>query len=187
MKILIDPGHGITTPGKQSPDGSLREWALNRTLAAEIVRLAKGAELDCSLLFDSEADLPLSERIRLVNGHPAGSTILVSVHANAAGNGAQWHGARGFCAFAGTRSGATSRRLAALLVKEAAEAGLAGNRAVPPEGYWTANFAMCNRTNCPAVLTENLFMDNREDLAMLKNPATITLLAQIHLRALLKI
>lgn len=27
MKILIDGGHGIETPGKRSPDGVLREYA----------------------------------------------------------------------------------------------------------------------------------------------------------------
>jgi N-acetylmuramoyl-L-alanine amidase len=27
MKILIDNGHGIDTPGKRSPDGVLREYA----------------------------------------------------------------------------------------------------------------------------------------------------------------
>ena len=27
MKILIDNGHGENTPGKRSPDGSLREYA----------------------------------------------------------------------------------------------------------------------------------------------------------------
>ena len=27
MRILIDNGHGIETPGKRSPDGSFREYA----------------------------------------------------------------------------------------------------------------------------------------------------------------
>ena len=30
MKILIDNGHGENTPGKRSPDGSLREYAIRR-------------------------------------------------------------------------------------------------------------------------------------------------------------
>ena len=30
MKILIDNGHGEDTPGKQSPDGRLAEWAYRR-------------------------------------------------------------------------------------------------------------------------------------------------------------
>ena len=33
MKILIDAGHGIDTPGKRSPDGSFREYLWNREIA----------------------------------------------------------------------------------------------------------------------------------------------------------
>ena len=33
MKILIDNGHGVDTPGKRSPDGKLREYAWNRLIA----------------------------------------------------------------------------------------------------------------------------------------------------------
>ena len=31
MKILIDPGHGVFTPGKRSPDGEFREGIYNRS------------------------------------------------------------------------------------------------------------------------------------------------------------
>lgn len=33
MKILIDNGHGIDTPGKRSPDGRLLEYATGRLTA----------------------------------------------------------------------------------------------------------------------------------------------------------
>ena len=36
MKILLDNGHGIDTPGKRSPDGLLREYAWNRLIASRI-------------------------------------------------------------------------------------------------------------------------------------------------------
>lgn len=35
MKILIDNGHGRETPGKRSPDGTLREYAWNRLIAGK--------------------------------------------------------------------------------------------------------------------------------------------------------
>lgn len=34
MKILVDNGHGIKTPGKCSPDGLLREYAWNRLISS---------------------------------------------------------------------------------------------------------------------------------------------------------
>lgn len=37
MKILLDNGHGINTPGKRSPDVVLREYAWNRLIASRIV------------------------------------------------------------------------------------------------------------------------------------------------------
>ncbi len=37
MKILIDPGHGVFTPGKRSPDGEFREGIYNREIAARVV------------------------------------------------------------------------------------------------------------------------------------------------------
>ena len=37
MKILIDNGHGVETPGKRSPDGRFREYQYNRLIARAIV------------------------------------------------------------------------------------------------------------------------------------------------------
>lgn len=39
MKILIDNGHGVETPGKRSPDGRFREYQDNRLLGRAIVEL----------------------------------------------------------------------------------------------------------------------------------------------------
>lgn len=38
MKILIDNGHGINTPGKCSPDGVFREYKYTRKIAAAVVK-----------------------------------------------------------------------------------------------------------------------------------------------------
>ena len=37
MKILIDNGHGVDTPGKRSPNGVLREYAWNRLIGAVVL------------------------------------------------------------------------------------------------------------------------------------------------------
>ena len=49
MKILIDNGHGIDTPGKRSPDGVLREYAWNRLIASRIVDRLLSLGLDADL------------------------------------------------------------------------------------------------------------------------------------------
>jgi len=39
MKILIDNGHGQSTPGKRSPDGRFLEFLFNRTIAKQIEKM----------------------------------------------------------------------------------------------------------------------------------------------------
>jgi N-acetylmuramoyl-L-alanine amidase len=60
-----------------------------------------------------------------------------------------------------------SKRLAKILWNKAIENGLKGNRCVPNERYIVQNLAICRDTDCPAVLTENLFMDNADDVEVL--------------------
>ena len=181
--ILIDNGHGRETPGKCSPDGTLREWQWTRTFARLLAARLTANGFNPVLLVPEETDVPLSERVRRANTHGPGA-ILRSIHNNAAGNGSTWTEARGFSAFVAPNASAASRSLAAELTRQAVCHGLAGNRATPPCGYWTASLAMCRDTRCTAVLTENLFMDNRADLALLHSPAAVESLLQAHVAAI---
>lgn len=103
MTILIDNGHGIDTPGKRSPDRVLREYAWNRQIAGRIVSALKDLGHDASLLVPEETDIPLPERCRRVNDlcRAVGkdNVILISIHANAAGNGHQCLDAAGWSAY----------------------------------------------------------------------------------------
>ena len=67
MKILLDNGHGIDTPGKRSPDGLLREYAWNRLIASRIVTPLTDLGHDAALLVPEQEDIPLPERCRRVN------------------------------------------------------------------------------------------------------------------------
>ena len=80
-----------------------------------------------------------------------------------------------------TKAGARSKQLAQLLYAEAARQGLKCNRSVPACRYWEANFYILKNTACPAVLTENLFQDNREDVAYLLSEKGKQTLAQLHI------
>ena len=52
---------------------------------------------------------------------------------------------------------------------------------------WDSNFAILRDTICPAVLTENLFMDNHEDCLFLLSEHGKEVLTDIHVNAILKI
>lgn len=171
MKILIDNGHGVETKGKRSPDGSLREYSYTREIARRIVQALTAEGFDAERIVTEEEDISLRERCRRVNAlcSSLGSknVLLVSVHNNAAGSGGQWLTARGFTAHVSLNASDRSKRLAECLWQAALDNGLRGNRSVPVEMYLAQNLAMCRDTLCAAVLTENLFQDNREDVAFL--------------------
>lgn len=189
MKILIDNGHARDTSGKHSPDRSFYEYKFNREIAIPLVEELKNRGYDAERIVTEDIhDVTLTERCRRVNEYcrriGKQNVILVSVHANAAGNGG-WYNARGFSVFVARHCSAASKRLAQLLYDAAVARGLRGNRAVPPERYWEADFAMVKRTNCPAVLTENLFYDNKEDLAILQSEAGKRKIVDMHVEGII--
>lgn len=185
--VLIDAGHGIETAGKCSPDGTHREWAWTRRAATALATALEARGIQAIMITPEDTDVPLGERVRRVNTltktHPG--AVLISLHNNAAGDGKAWHQARGFAAFVAPYASLGSRYLARLLTEQAGAHGLAGNRRTPAEGFWRASLAMCRQTKCTSVLTENLFMDNREDLSILASPDGMATVVDIHVKALL--
>ena len=188
MKILIDNGHGVNTPGKRSPDGRLREYRYCRDIAAALCTKLLAAGYDAELIVQEEADVPLNSgkdsRVNRVNKVckmlGASNCLLVSIHCNAAGSGSQWLEARGWSVFVAQNASANSKRLAECLADAAALQGLKIRKPLPTQKYWVKSLAMCRDTNCPAVLTENLFQDNRQDVEYLLSPAGKAAIVQLH-------
>ena len=69
MLILLDPGHGLNTPGKRSPDGTFLEAAYNREIAQLTLAKLQANGHDAQLLVPETEDIPLKERVRRVNAH----------------------------------------------------------------------------------------------------------------------
>ena len=190
MKILLDNGHGINTPGKRSPDGHFREYAYNRYLAFRIREQLLALGLDVQLLVPEREDISLQERCRRVNTicQQLGSdqVLLISLHVNAAGNGKEWLNARGWCCF--TTVGKTMADALATCLYEAAHAQLPGQRirkdTTDGDPDLEQDFYILRHTSCPAVLTENLFMDNREDVAFLESAEGSQSIANLHVEGI---
>lgn len=180
--ILIDNGHGAGTPGKHSPDNELQEWKWTRQVAAKTVECLQDLGLEAALLVPEDKDVSLRERCRRANA--AKAELVVSLHVNASGDGSSWRDARGWSAHVCPHAGAESRRLATLLARHAAEAGFDVRRPEPRKAYWEQDLAICRGTHCPAVLTENLFMDNWCDCQMLKPELTQDVIAVLHAQAI---
>ena len=168
--VLLDNGHGINTPGKCSPDKTLLEYKWAREIVDKLmVEFAKHG-IKTIKLVPEDKDISLRERVRRANQHYKDNNkqaILISVDCNAAGADGKWHTANGWSVFVAQNASSNSKRLARNLYEEAEKRGLKGNRSAPKEKYWVQSLAMCRDTNCPAVLTENMFQDNKEDVALL--------------------
>lgn len=187
MTILLDPGHGSDTPGKRSPDGSFREYSYTRFIASEIRDRLTASGLDARILVPEQKDIDLKERCRRANeicGQQwPDKTILVSIHINAAGNGTQWMKARGWSCY--TTKGETKADSLATCLYNAAEINLPDHRIrkdnTDGDPDLEENFYILRHTICPAVLTENLFMDNHEDLAFLQSKEGAESIIKLHI------
>lgn len=188
MKVLIDNGHGEDTLGKCSPDKRLREYAYCREIARRVSRQLSLQGIDAILITPEEKDVALRERVRRVNGWARKlgkeNVLMVSIHNNAAGSDGKWHTATGFSVFISKNASERSKRLARIFTENATAMGLMGNRAVPKEKYWVQSLAMTRDTACPAVLTENLFQDNKEDVDFLLSEEGMRLVTELHVKSI---
>ncbi|RGM45633.1 MULTISPECIES: N-acetylmuramoyl-L-alanine amidase [Bacteroides] len=188
MKVLIDNGHGSNTPGKCSPDGRLREYAYTREIAERLVMELRKNGIDAERIVKEEIDVPLAERCRRVNEYKASEAILVSIHCNAAGNGSDWMSARGWEAW--TSVGKTKADKLATCLYEDAEHCLPGMKMrkdmADGDPDRESQFYILRHTNCPAVLTENLFQDNREDVEFLLSEEGKRAIVSLHVWGTMK-
>lgn len=174
-KILIDPGHGINTPGKRSPDGRFREYAYNRLIAKAVVQHLKYRGYDAQLLVTEEYDVSLTERVRRANDwcNRIGrrNVILISIHVNAAGNGDKWYNAMGWCCY--TSRGQTAGDKLADALYESAAIHLTGHNLrkdyTDGDPDQEADFYILKHTACAAALTENGFQDSVKSLQYLES------------------
>lgn len=173
MKILFEVAHGNNVAGKCDPTGTFREYIYSREIVPRIVHELKKRGYDAENLVPELYEPGLTERVHRVNvkcqTYGKDNCIFISVHVNAAGKGDKWMNARGWCCFT-TRGVTKSDRLAEHLYM-AAERCFTGHKIrrdkSDGDSDWEKGFYVLRHTLCPAVLTENFFMDNKEDLAYL--------------------
>lgn len=207
MVILIDNGHGCNTEqnGKFSPKldasmnipsefingGRFREWIYNRVISHQIVDKLKDMGYDARLVTPENEDASLAERIRRINTicnkEGAANVLMVSVHANAVGNGAEWMNAFGWEAYT-TRGKTISDTLADFLYKRA-DSNIKGRKI---REDWTdgdrdkeADFYIIKKAKCAAVLTENFFYDNKDDLKYLTSEEGVHAVVRLHIEGII--
>ena len=191
-ELSVDNCHSLMTACKRSPDGLFCEAFYNREIARKVVADLLDRNLDAELLVPEDDDIPLSERVRRINAHCLAlgkkNVILVSIHVNAAGNGTKWLNATGWSVF--TCSGQTeSDRLAECLCESAIK-NFPGRRIRTDmsdgDMDWEENFYILRKSLCPAVLTENFFMDSHSDLEYLQSKAGKQAVVDTHIEGIIE-
>lgn len=161
-KVGLDFGHGITTAGKRSFDGTLREYEFNRNVGHRIKKyLESTGKFTVVLTCTSDADKTLEERCTILN--KANVDIVVSIHANAWGT--TFNSASGWEIYA-YKTGSKGEQLAKAIMSASIPYLGIKNR-----GLKTANFYILKRTKAPAVLIEHGFYTNKTECELLKSDA----------------
>jgi len=189
MKVILDNGHGKDTPGKRSPKGMLsdnvafHEFEFNRDIVSRLIYLLDASQIDFYELVPEINDISLPERCRRANAisEKHSGSFLISIHANA-GGGTGWE--------VFTSVGETqSDKIADIFYQEAEKAFPEFRmRKDLADGDFDkeAHFYILKNTICPAILTENFFMDHEKDLAFLITDEGRQRIAQHHHDAIVR-
>ena len=189
--VLLDNGHGKETAGKRSPvwsDGSqLFEWEFNRDIVRRISEKLEADGIPYRILVPEETDISLTERARRANEiakENNGKAYVLSIHANA-GGGTGWE--------VYTSPGQTpSDAIATVFFEEA-------GREFVPDGWRMRSdysdgdpdkenqFYILKHTVCPAVLSENFFMDTEKDCRFIMSEDGRERIANMHVAAIKRV
>lgn len=176
--FLIDAGHGgmkngtyTTAPAKMFvfPDGlTIYEGVVNRQIAHRVEAKLEGLGIDYHQVYDAIEDDPLSARVKIADNIYAQDkrAIYLSIHSNAGGGS-------GFEIF--TSPGQTKSDKVANIFCETYQ------KLFPDYPFRKdlsdgdddkeAPFYVLRKTDCPALLVENLFFDNRREAEYLLSEA----------------
>jgi N-acetylmuramoyl-L-alanine amidase len=177
---FIDDGHGLETPGKRSPfipelGREIKENEFNAPVANQIHNELIRLGVQSYLTAPGDNDVPLKQRTDYANrvyndfvsryGAANVKAVFVSIHANALDasfGGADPNGIEIYV-FTGdiqNESGKLARNVEKYLKQGTQQTW---------RGIKEANFAVLRDTNMPAILTENLYMDNKREALLMLN------------------
>jgi N-acetylmuramoyl-L-alanine amidase len=169
LKLVLDPGHGGHDPG--AVENGLREKDLTLKIALYtrdyINELYEGVEV--YLTREEDDFISLSERAEFANRLNA--DYFCSIHINA-GKG------KGFESFIYSGSYVSKSKTQAL--RNVLHDTIISETGFVDRGRKEANLAVLRLTRMPAVLTENGFIDNPSDAALLKSDSNLRKIALAH-------
>ena len=191
---LIDAGHGgidlqgnyVTAPNKMYDHGDFKiyEGEFNRKVASKLMALLKGERIKYQQIHDDIDDTPLRIRVERANNTDMlsyGRCIYISIHANAGGG----KNCEVYTSPRETKSDPIAEIWAEECIKEFGD----GFRKDLSDGDMDkeAKFFVLIKTSCPAILTENFFMDNYVEAKKMITEEFQNRVAEVHFRAIKRI
>lgn len=192
--IVLGTAHLKSTPGKRSPDGKLLEYQYSRQICKTLKQIFE--RLGYVVFIDVEEDdlkmtqvQELRHRCDIVNSlhKKYKDCIYISIHINAAGADGKWYNATGWEAY--TSPGKTQSDKLAEYLYNAAEKNFKGKKIRKDlsdgDKDKEMNLYVLTRTICPAVLTENFFQDNKDDVQYLLSKEGFDQIIKTHVEGIL--
>lgn len=194
--IILGTAHLKSTPGKCSPDKKFFEYKYSRDICKTVKTILQ--DIGYTVFIDIEDDdIPnanqskeLCLRCKVVNDLQKiyKNCIYISIHVNASSADGKWHNATGWEAY--TSVGVTSADKLAECLYSAAKKNLVGKKLrvdlSDKDSDKESNFYVLKHTNCPAVLTENFFQDNKEDVKYLTSDEGFHQIVRTHVEGIVK-
>jgi N-acetylmuramoyl-L-alanine amidase len=194
MRWLVDAGHGgmyngryTTAPQKmyRYPDGLvIYEGVINRAIAFRLCAKLTNAHLPFEQINDNEQDTPLDVRVERANEayDKDSSAVFLSIHSNLSGQA-------GFEIF--TSKGETKSDKIAQVFCDTYQQSFPNMKfrsdTIDGDEDKESNFYVLYRTKSPALLVENLFIDNRFEAEFLLSESGQEQIAECLLQSIKKV
>lgn len=182
---VLDPGHGglrkdgsyTTAPNKMFKHYNgltVFEGVINRAITSLVIKALVSKRIDYAVVADEVEDTSLEQRVRTADAIYAKDkrAIYLSIHSNA-GGGAGWE------IFTGPGQ-SESDDIAKVFEQFYRTMG----KGFKFRGLKEENFYVLRKTDCPAILVENLFFDNEREAKYLLTAAGQQAIADIIIAAI---
>lgn len=171
MKIILDAGHGGNDPGASANGLVEKDLTLKLVKAIKSKVESESSNIKIKLTRTKDSFISLSGRAKIANDW--GADYFISHHFNAGGG-------TGFEAFGYTnpakKRDEMNKKYYDHFIKQVN---------YKDRGLKRANFAVLRETSMPALLVENLFLDNNTDAKYLKSNSGWNKIVESHVSAML--
>lgn len=176
MKLFLDPGHGGEDPGAQGNGLDEKDITLAIALKIQKIILNDYENVQVKMSRTSDTTKSLAQRSSAANAWDA--DFFLAIHINSADSSAQ--GYEDFI-YNGLSNSSKTAKYQDIIHAEVIKVNQLKDR-----GQKTANFHVLRETNMPSLLTENGFISNKHDAALIKDASWQQKVAQGHVNGIAK-